>query len=71
MISPKDLEELLIVLRKHGVEVFKDESITVQLSQFIPVVDKPPEKLPDINPYLSLRDLDEAYGIPEITKDGE
>lgn len=71
MISPKDLDELLVVLRKHGVEVFKDDSLTLQLSQFVPVVEQPPTQLPDINPYVSLRDLDQAYGIPEINKEIE
>lgn len=71
MIDPKDLDELLVVLRKHGVEVFKDETLTLQLSQFVPVVEQPPAKLPDINPFMSLRDLDAAYGVPEVTKDGE
>jgi hypothetical protein len=71
MISPKDLEELLVVLRRHGVEVFKDDSLTLQLGQFIPVVEQPQAQLPDINPYVSLRDLDQAYGIPEINKEIE
>lgn len=71
MISPKDLDDLLVVLRKHGVEVFKDDSLTLQLGQFVPVVEQPLPKLPDINPFMSLRDLDAAYGVPEITKEGE
>ncbi len=65
------LDKLLEVLRKHNVEVFKDESLTLQLGQQLPVVAQPEPLLPSSNPYATLRDIDAAYGIPQINKDDE
>jgi hypothetical protein len=67
----ESIDKLLEVLRKHGVEVFKDESFTIQLSQQLPVVAQSEPLLPSSNPYATLRDIDAAYGIPQINKEDE
>lgn len=67
----ESIDKLLAVLRKHGVEVFKDEAFTIQLGQQFPVVAQPEPILPSSNPYATLRDIDAAYGIPQINKDDE
>lgn len=71
MIDPKLLDELCVVMRKHGAEVLKDGELLIQLSQFAPVVAQPEPQLPSTNPYATLSDIDAAYGIPNFTKDDE
>jgi len=71
MIDPKQLDELLTIMRKHNAEVLKDGDFLVQLSQHAPLVAQFELQLPGINPYATLSDIDAAYGIPQSAKEND
>lgn len=74
MIEPKQLDELLTIMRKHNAEVLKDGDFLVQLSQLsqhAPLVAQLEPQLPGLNPYATLSDIDAAYGIPQSTKEDD
>lgn len=71
MIEPKQLDELLTIMRKHNAEVLKDADFLVQLSAHAPLVAQLEPQLPGLNPYATLSDIDAAYGIPQSTKEDD